>query len=100
MIKLITVAIVLMLCLSTHALQPTQPAAPAPTTSLNIPEGPIKVKITAVKGIVQARKNADEKWEKATENMELVEGAELRTGPRSAVQFMIGDDQVVTLDRL
>jgi hypothetical protein len=53
-----------------------------------------------VKGIVQFRANADAKWEKTTEGTELSEGAELRTGPRSAVQFSIGDDQLVTLDRL
>lgn len=71
-----------------------------PTTSVSLPPGPLKVTVKAVKGIVQFRANADAKWEKATEGTELSEGAELRTGPRSAVQFSIGDDQLVTLDRL
>src|SRR3954465_11634699 len=80
------------------AAAPAEPSAPAP--SLTIPDGPLKVKITGIEGIVQARSTADAKWEKATEGMELTEGAEMRTGPRSAVRFMLGDDQIVTLDRL
>ena len=62
----------------------------------------------AKKPSVDVRKLKDEateflkkqKWEKAAEGTELTEGAELRTGPRSAVRFMIGDDQTITLDRL
>jgi hypothetical protein len=72
----------------------------APTTGITLPPGALTVKITAVKGIVQFRTSPDGKWEKAIEGTELTEGAELRTGPRSAVQFMIGDDQTITLDRL
>src|SRR2546430_8961390 len=75
-------------------------AQTAPSTGVSLPEGPIKVKVTGVQGIVQFRTGADGKWEKAAEGTELSEGAELRTGPRSAVRFMIGDDQTVTLDRL
>ena len=71
-----------------------------PSTNLTLPPGAIKVKITGVQGIVQFRTAPDAKWEKAAEGVELTEGAELRTGPRSAVRFMIGDDQTVTLDRL
>src|SRR4051812_46351046 len=71
-----------------------------PSTSMALAPGPIKVRVTGVQGIVQFRTSADAKWEKAAEGSELTEGAELRTGPRSAVRFMIGDDQTVTLDRL
>src|SRR5438067_3899258 len=71
-----------------------------PSTGVALPPRPIKVKITGVQGIVQFRTAPDAKWEKAAEGVELTEGAELRTGPRSAVRFMIGDDQTVTLDRL
>src|SRR3954447_3338026 len=81
-------------------ITPTIFSQPAPTTNISIPDGPLKVTIIAVQGIVQARTSADQKWEKASEGMELSEGAELRTGPRSAVKFMIGDDQVISLDRL
>src|SRR4051812_36943913 len=80
------------------AAAPAEPSGAAP--SLSIPEGPLKVKITGIEGMVQARANADAKWEKAAEGLELTEGAEMRTGPRSAVRFMLGDDQIVTLDRL
>src|SRR5439155_19617579 len=66
-----------------------------PTTSVSLPPGPLKVTIKSVKGIVQFRTTADAKWEKAAEGSELSEGAELRTGPRSTVQFSIGDDQLV-----
>ena len=75
-------------------------AQTAPSTNLTLPPGALTVKVTGVKGIVQFRTAPDQKWEKASEGTQLTEGAELRTGPRSAVQFMIGDDQVVTLDRL
>src|SRR4051794_20317208 len=69
-------------------------AQTAPATRMALPEGPLTVRITAVEGIVQARTAPDQKWEKAATGMELAEGAELRTGPRSAVRFAIGDDQV------
>jgi hypothetical protein len=72
----------------------------APSTGIALPEGPLKIKITGIQGRVQARTGPDQKWEAATEGMELSEGAELRTGPKSAVRFMIGDDQTITLDRL
>ena len=93
-ISLLVVILSILLVGAIHAQ--TEPA----TTSFTLPEGPIKVTVTGVQGIVQYRTGADQKWTKAAEGVELTEGAELRTGPRSAVRFMIGDDQVVTLDRL
>jgi hypothetical protein len=56
--------------------------------------------ITAIEGNVQVRQNEDAAWQKATVGMKLGEGAEFRTGPRSAVRFEIPPDQTVTLDRL
>lgn len=56
--------------------------------------------ITAVEGIVQVRQSEDAAWQKATVGMKLSEGAEFRTGPRSAVRFEIPPDQTITLDRL
>ncbi len=100
------VVIVILLAFSEFApAQPEPAAAPVPapgvaSPTLAIPDGPIKVKIITVQGIVQSRPSSDQKWEKAAEGAELSEGAELRTGPRSAVKFMIGDDQVISLDRL
>ena len=75
--------IVASLFLCAALLAQTQPA-----TNIALPAGAITVTIKAVKGIVQYRTSADAKWEKAVEGTELSEGAELRTGPRSAVQFM------------
>src|SRR4051812_46443307 len=94
-ITLRVITIVLLFCTSAVLALQT-----APATSVALPEGPLKVRVMAVKGIVQFRASADAAWEKAAQGTELTEGGELRTGPRSAVQFMIGEDQTVTLDRL
>src|SRR5205814_5087525 len=56
--------------------------------------------ITAIEGIVQVRQGEDAAWQKATVGLKLGEGAEFRTGPRSAVRFEIPPDQTITLDRL
>src|SRR5438045_8724120 len=56
--------------------------------------------ITGVEGIVQVRQNEDAPWQKATVGMKLSEGAEFRTGTKSAVRFEIPPDQTITLDRL
>jgi hypothetical protein len=48
---------------------------------------------------VQARSSPDKEWESATIGMQLSEGAELRTGPKSSVRFDIGPDQTFTIDR-
>ncbi len=56
--------------------------------------------VTGVEGIVQVRQNEDAPWQKAAVGMKLSEGAEFRTGPRSAVRFEIPPDQTITLDRL
>jgi hypothetical protein len=49
---------------------------------------------------VQVRAAEDQPWKPAAAGMEVDEGAEFRTGPRSAVQFVIPPDQTITLDRL
>ena len=99
---ILCICIVGLLTPSVSAQPTTQQATQAsePATHMSLPEGPLKVTIVALQGIVQARASSDQKWEKAAEGLELSEGAELRTGPRSAVKFMIGDDQTVSLDRL
>lgn len=68
---------------------------PAPAQA---PTGPIV--ITEVSGIAQVRLAADQPWAPAAVGQQLPIGAEFRTGPRSKVQFKIGDTQTVTLDRL
>lgn len=60
----------------------------------------LKATVTAVNGTVQVRSGEDQKWDWVKIGMELGEGAEFRTGPKSAVQFKIPPDQTVTLDRL
>jgi len=70
---------------------------PAPT-----PDQPVKLKviITGVEGdLVEIRKSPAEPWVKARVGQSLTEGGEFRTGPRSAVRFVIPPDQVFTLDR-
>ncbi len=64
------------------------------------PQGKLSATITDVQGIVQVREGEDGPWRKVTVGMVLGEGAEFRTGPRSAVRFTIPPDQTVTLDRL
>ncbi len=56
--------------------------------------------ITGVEGIVQVRDGDTDPWKPAKVGMTLGEGAEFRTGPKSAVRFQIPPDQVVSLDRL
>ncbi|QNN20879.1 hypothetical protein HED60_00870 [Planctomycetales bacterium ZRK34] len=56
--------------------------------------------ITSVEGIVQVRQAEDQPWQMAKAGMNLAQGAEFRTGPRSKVQFKVGDTQTITLDRL
>ncbi len=56
--------------------------------------------VTGVEGIVQVRTAEDQPWQKATVGMQVTENAEFRTGPRSAVRFVIPPDQTITLDRL
>lgn len=60
----------------------------------------MKVIVTGVEGIAQVRTGEDQPWQKAVVGMELNELAEFRTGPKSAVRFVIPPDQTITLDRL
>src|SRR4051794_31847095 len=61
---------------------------------------PMEITITGVEGMVQVREASDKPWQKATVGMAVSEGAEFRTGPRSAVRVLIPPDQTITLDRL
>ncbi len=92
-------SILTLLVITQSALaQATEPAQPA--TDAVLAEGPLKITITGVEGTVQARRDPGQKWERVTVGMELPEGAELRTNPKSAVRFTIPPDQTVTIDRL
>jgi len=61
---------------------------------------PMQISITGVEGLVQVREGSDKPWTKAQVGMTVTEGAEFRTGPRSAVRVLIPPDQTITLDRL
>jgi hypothetical protein len=72
--------------------QETQPAT-APAAALT-------ATITAVQGLVQVRNDDRSPWQRAQPDMVLTQGAEFRTGPRSAVRFEIPPGHTITLDRL
>src|SRR5690349_10177620 len=82
----------------TLAIQATQPAATQ--AGIVLPDGPLTITITGVEGNVQARTSPDQKWQPAVVGQQFPEGSELRTSTKSAVRFSIGDNQVITLDRL
>jgi hypothetical protein len=78
-----------------------QPAsAPASAPADDAAANHMQVTVTGIEGLVQVRVAEDQPWKKAELGMTLDEGAEFRTGPRSAVRFVIPPDQVITLDRL
>jgi hypothetical protein len=78
---------------------PTSEPASQPS-GVKLPEGPLTLVITGVRGKAEVRVPPEETWKKAEMNEELKEGAELRTGLKSAVQLQIRPDQTITVDRL
>ncbi len=74
--------------------------ASAPATAPNGAVQQMKIVVAEVKGLVQVRVAENAPWKAAKEGMELDEGAEFRTGPRSSVTCQIPPDQTLTLDRL
>jgi hypothetical protein len=82
--------------------QDTQPAAGAATKPVATKDHPAKLKviITGVEGdAAEIRKSPADPWIKARVGQSLNEGGEFRTGPKSAIRFVIPPDQVFTLDR-
>jgi hypothetical protein len=84
----------------TRALQASQPTTrpSVPTTGLIVQH--LQAKVTGVEGLVQVRESEDKPWQPCKVGMEVGEGAEFRTGLRSAVRFVIPPDQTITVDRL
>src|SRR4051794_8522637 len=72
-------------------------AAPA-TTNQGVEH--LTATITGVEGIAQVRGADGQPWQRAAVGMQLNEDAELRTGPRSAIKFVIPPDHTVIVDRL
>ena len=60
----------------------------------------LKVTIVEFTGNVQVRSDSGQPWQAVKVGMEVGEGAEFRTGPRSSVRCTIPPDQSFTLDRL
>jgi hypothetical protein len=91
--------------LALEADQATLPAttraqtAPAGGDAAALPDGPFRAEIVRVVGLVQVRDSAEAPWKSAQVGMSVGEGAEFRTGPRSAVMCQL-PNQIVTLDRL
>src|SRR4051794_29077684 len=73
-----------------NALQATGPA----TTQA------MQITITGVEGMVQVRESSDKAWQKAVVGMNVTEGAEFRTGIKSACRIFLPPDQTITLDRM
>jgi hypothetical protein len=96
--KLQNLMLCLLLCMTfaLPAIADDSPIDPTKTIADQVLEGVV----TGVRGMVQIRQSESDPWVKAENGMKLSEGAEFRTGPRSAVQFMIPPDQTITLDRL
>jgi hypothetical protein len=60
----------------------------------------LKGVVIAITNNVQYRNSEEQPWVRATVGLQLDEQAELRTGLRSSVTFLIEPDQTITLDRL
>jgi hypothetical protein len=80
-------------------LQPASEPSSKPA-DMKLPDGPLKMTITDVRGTCQYRVPPEESWKKAEKDTNLSEGAEIRTGVKSAVQLQIRPDQTITIDRL
>jgi hypothetical protein len=84
----------------------TVPAATEPATTTTAPATTspagesLRVIVADVRGLVRVRTSPTERWQKATVGMDLGEGAEFQTGPKSAVVCTIPPDQTIVLDRL
>lgn len=76
------------------AQPPATQAAPAGDATA------MKAKVVDVQGSVRVRTASDQPWQAATVGMEVGEGAEFRTGPRSSVRCVIPPDQEIIIDRL
>jgi hypothetical protein len=101
MMKVALIALVITMFLAAPAQSlAAQQTQPATTRDLVLPEGPLRITITGFEGTVQWRPSSDQKWQRVQVGQVLDEGAELRTSSRSAVQFSVGDSQIITLDRL
>src|SRR5436309_14478190 len=83
------------------AYQNRPAAAPTTQTQPIVEEAQaIQGTITGVEGTVQVRLAEGQPWQPAKVGMAVDEGAEFRTGLRSAVRIEIPPSHTITLDRL
>ncbi len=74
------------------ATQPTTEATPGQSTHL-------KAIVTGTQGdLVEIRPDPSASWKRARPGMVLHEGTEIRTGPKSAIRFLIPADEAFCLD--
>ena len=76
------------------------PVATAPATEPVAGAERLIATVTGVEGIVQFRESDDQPWQRADVGQKVSENGEFRTGPRSAVRFVIPPDHTITVDRL
>ena len=78
------------------------PAAAGPASQpVPTKDKPVKLKaiITGVEGdLAEVRKSEADPWARAKVGMSVGEAAEFRTGPKSAIRFVIPPDHVYTVD--
>lgn len=75
-----------------------QQAQPIPATGTSAQA--LEAEITGVEGLAEVRQGDDQPWVPAKVGMKVGEMAEFRTGPHSAIRFVIAPDQTITVDRL
>src|SRR5688572_32439758 len=59
-----------------------------------LPDGPLKITITGVEGMVQQRATPDQKWERVQVGQTFSEGVELRTGDRKSTRLNSSHSQI------
>jgi len=79
---------------------PAPGATAEPTTNLAATSQPLDIQITGVEGMVQVRDSSDLPGKRPSSAMNVTEGAEFRTGIKSAVRVFLPPDQTITLDRM
>ena len=107
---MLVLAVSLLLPVATHGAQApatnatTEPATTSPVDTAPASTAPagesLRVNVAEVRGLVRVRSSPAEPWQKAKVGMEVGEGAEFQTGPKSAVVCTIAPDQTIVLDRL
>ena len=95
--------------LAARSAQPTQPteqpdAAGVPGRRLGpaplADDGPLKVLVIEASGLARYRTSADQPWKMVAPGLEVEEGVEFSTGPKSFIRVQIGQTQQTTFDRL